>query len=75
MPKRQQDQDLLPFQGGPRDGDRIIVRGQPVVFETPVPFTAGKGKKQRSYVARYELRDGTYHYAGQIEKKLYGRRK
>jgi hypothetical protein len=50
------------FCGGPRDGDRIVVEGQPETFEVPVEV---EGQEQQM-LARYELRDGAYHYVGQV---------
>lgn len=54
----------MDFYGGPRDGDRIVVEGNPATFDVPVE--TGDARKPEAAIARYELREGAYHYVGQV---------
>ena len=61
-PRRRREDGAVDFFGGPRDGDRIVVEGEPATFEVPIEV---EGQRQQM-LARYERRDGAYHYVGQV---------
>lgn len=57
----------MDFFGGPRDGDRIVVEGNPEEFK--VPEEVRRGKKVVPVWAVYKFEDGAYRYWGQQDRE------
>lgn len=53
----------MDFFGGPRDGDRIVVKGNPETFA--IPEEVRIGKRTASVTSTYRFEGGSYHYVGQ----------
>jgi hypothetical protein len=71
-PRRRREDGARDFIRGPRDGDRILVEGDPRLFDVPTAVEPPKRgrRKPKDIYARYELRDdGAYHYIGQVAKR------